>query len=93
MLRVLTLVIFMGLGLSATAQQQPDPFADLIPESEAKSLPIAKKLSGPYQIVPQANTGNVWVLDTKSGALRLCSPPPKKGRGTPECYPWGDATK
>ena len=34
-----------------------------------------ERRSGPYQIASQANTGNVWVLDTRTGALRLCLPP------------------
>jgi hypothetical protein len=30
---------------------------------------------GRYQIQAQANTGNVWMVDTMTGGLRLCLPP------------------
>ncbi len=89
----LVLALLIVAGRPALSQQQPSAFADLIPDSEAKPLPVAKKPSGPYQIEPQANSGNVWVLDTVTGALRLCLPPAQKVPGTPECYAWGDATK
>ena len=39
------------------------------------------------QIAPQANTGNVWVLKTATGQLRLCQPPVEDGEA-PECGSW-----
>ncbi len=49
---------------------------------EAVAVPI-----GPYQIAPQSNTGNAWVVNTTTGQLRLCRPPAKDG-AAPECWPW-----
>ena len=89
----LALALLVMAGRSALPQQQAKSFADLIPDSEAKPLPVANRPAGPYQIEPQANSGNVWVLDTATGALRLCLPPAQKGPGTPECFAWGDVTK
>jgi len=41
-----------------------------------------------FQIVAQANTDNVWQLNTTTGELRLCSPgDPNVDRGPPECFP------
>ena len=31
---------------------------------------------GRYMIAPQSNTGTVWQVDTMTGAMRLCLPPP-----------------
>ena len=42
---------------------------------------------GSYQIAPQANTGNAWVVNTATGRLRLCQPPAQDG-AAPECGPW-----
>ena len=42
--------------------------------------------SGLYQIVAQSNTGNVWVLETRTGRLRICLPPKD---AKPECLAWG----
>ncbi len=42
---------------------------------------------GVYQIAPQANTGNVWVVNTTTGQLRLCQPPDQDG-AAPECWSW-----
>lgn len=62
---------------------------DLAKHRKAGILPIDT-----FRIVTQANTGNVWVIDTASGALRFCMPPKLKGGlGTPECFPWGDVRK
>ena len=44
---------------------------------------------GHFQIVAQANTGSVWVLNTQSGQVRLCLPPLEDGE-RPECLQWGD---
>ncbi len=59
----------------------------------ANPTPSKRSPPGTYQIVPQINTGNVWVLDAANGALPLCTPPRRDGPGTPKCLPWGDATK
>lgn len=62
---------------------------DLAKHRKAGILPVDT-----FRIVTQANTGNVWVIDTASGALRFCMPPKLKGGlGTPECFPWGDVRK
>ena len=42
---------------------------------------------GPYQIAPQANTGNAWVVNAATGQLRLCQPPAKDD-AAPECGSW-----
>ncbi len=49
---------------------------------QAEAVPL-----GPYQIAPQANTGNVWVVNTATGQLRICLPP-AKGDAAPECRAW-----
>jgi hypothetical protein len=41
-----------------------------------------------FQIVAQANSDNVWQLNTATGELRLCSPGhPSVDGGPPDCYP------
>jgi hypothetical protein len=41
-----------------------------------------------FQIVAQANSDNVWQLNTATGELRLCSPgDPSVRGGPPDCYP------
>jgi hypothetical protein len=41
-----------------------------------------------FQIVAQANTDNVWQLNTSTGELRLCSPgDPDLDHGPPDCNP------
>ncbi len=50
----------------------------------------ASTTSGHFQVVPQANTGNVWVLNTRTGQVRLCLPPSQEDGRTPECLGWGD---
>lgn len=95
MRRTLTGVVLASVGLMVTA---PSPRAA---EERGRDLPVISDLlkhsrkvgtsAGTYQIAPQANTGNVWVIDTTSGALRLCMPPKDKGgHGTPQCLRWGD---
>ena len=47
--------------------------------------------TGPFELVAQNDSGNVWVLDSRNGHLRLCLPPLQNNRG-PDCWPWsGDA--
>lgn len=47
--------------------------------------------TGPFELVAQNASGNVWVLDSRNGHLRLCLPPLQNNRG-PDCWPWsGDA--
>ncbi len=43
--------------------------------------------AGTFRIAPQANTGNVWVLKTSTGQLRLCRAP-VKFEGVPDCGLW-----
>ena len=43
--------------------------------------------SGPFELVAQNDSGNVWVLDSRSGNLRLCLPPLQNNR-EPDCWPW-----
>ena len=42
-----------------------------------------------FQIAAQANTGNVWVLNTRTGQLRLCLPPEEQGQAA-ECFAWSE---
>ena len=49
---------------------------------QAEAVPM-----GPYQIAPQANSVNVWVVNTATGRLRICLPPVKVD-AAPECRPW-----
>ena len=42
---------------------------------------------GRFQIAAQANTGNVWVVDTITGKVRLCQPRSKE-EIIPNCHPW-----
>ena len=46
--------------------------------------------TGPFEIVAQNDSGNVWVLDSRNGQLRLCLPPLQNAHG-PDCWPWSDA--
>ncbi len=94
-----TLIVAPALGASALAQGQAP---GVKPLGERRSLPVITNpflqlpvdhtSTGLFQIAPQANTGNVWVLNTSTGALRICLPPDEGPPGTPQCYPWGDAT-
>ena len=43
--------------------------------------------AGSYQIAPQAVTGNVWIVNTLSGDLRLCKPPTSFTSVANECSP------
>ena len=43
---------------------------------------------GPYQIEVQPATGNVWMVDTRTGSVRICLPPRDASAGRPECTPW-----
>ena len=52
------------------------------PWRQAEAVP-----PGPYQIAPQANTGNAWVVNTTTGQLRLCQPP-AQNNASPVCWPW-----
>jgi hypothetical protein len=51
----------------------------------------AAPAAGLYQIATQANSGNVWQVDTRTGELRLCQPP-RDVSGPPRCFvtgsPW-----
>ncbi len=44
--------------------------------------------TGPFELVAQLNSGNVWVLDSRTGDLRLCLPPLQNNHA-PDCWPWG----
>ena len=44
--------------------------------------------TGPFELVAQNDSGNVWVLDSRNGQLRLCLPPLQNNNG-PDCWPWG----
>ena len=46
--------------------------------------------AGRFQIIAQANSGNVWVADTSTGSVRLCLPPNDR-RQPPECWQWSGA--
>ncbi len=46
--------------------------------------------AGRFQIIAQANSGNVWVADTSTGNVRLCLPPNDR-RQPPECWQWSGA--
>ena len=43
---------------------------------------------GPYRIEVQPATGNIWMVDTRTGAVRICLPPRDASVGRPECTPW-----
>ena len=43
--------------------------------------------AGRFQIIAQANSGNVWVADTSTGNVRLCLPPNDR-RQPPKCWQW-----
>lgn len=43
---------------------------------------------GSYQIEAQTSTGNIWLVDTRTGAVRMCLPPRDASAGKPECGPW-----
>jgi hypothetical protein len=53
------------------------------------SVEEAESATNKFQIAPQANSGNVWVLNAGTGQLRLCLPPEEIG-GIPDCGPWGE---
>jgi hypothetical protein len=40
-----------------------------------------------YDIVPQAASGNVWMVNTLTGEVRVCMPPDKPEM-PPACGPW-----
>lgn len=46
--------------------------------------------TGPFEIVAQNSSGNAWVLDSRTGDLRLCLPP-LQTKTAPECWPWSGA--
>ena len=69
---------------------------------EPDALSAASNLvKGPYQIAAQSRSGNVWVIDTMSGTLRLCLAPKLRSRvgqifqlveeDQSVCLPWIDA--
>ena len=83
-----TILTAVAIAPSAAEPQKREltVINDLAKHRKAGIMPIDT-----FRIVIQANTGNVWVIDTASGALRVCMPPKLKGGlGTPECFPWGD---
>ena len=49
---------------------------------QAEAVPV-----GPYQIAPQANTGNAWIVNTATGQVRLCLAPATKNLAA-ECLSW-----
>ena len=48
--------------------------------------------TGPFEIVAQNASGNVWVLDSRNGHLRLCLPPLQNAHA-PDCWPWSSGTQ
>lgn len=92
-----TVVIAIG-ALASTAEAQDEqtfPLEEAWGKKEAIALPLAgPQAAGSFQIVPQANTGNVWVINTLTGALRLCLPPRQdQVPATAEFYEWGDTKR
>ena len=54
------------------------------PKGQGQAVPMAS-----YQLAPQADTGNAWVMNTVTGRLRLCLPPPQDDFSqAPECFSW-----
>jgi hypothetical protein len=75
MLKTPYLVALAGAAMIATSLFMTEPSAN-------------EPARGPYQIEAQANTGNIWLVDTRSGAVRMCLPPRDASAGKPECGPW-----
>ena len=85
---VLALIVFFGAwAVSADVEQRTLAFGLPGVTPTLSGYDNQENNSGPYQIAPQANTGNAWVVNTTTGQLRLCRPPVKDG-AAPQCWPW-----
>ncbi len=51
-------------------------FAVALIVTDSRPTTAQARRAGSYQIAPQAVTGNVWIVNTATGDLRLCKPPP-----------------
>jgi|GEM_PF-1640200 len=75
------------IALAIVTTNPPSITAEAQLQEENDTAPPA----GLYQIATQANSGNVWQVDTRTGELRLCQPP-RDISGPPTCFvtgsPW-----
>ncbi len=94
MKRIIGTAVAIG-ALASTAEAQDDrrtfTFEEVRGAVPSLLPPAGPQAGGPFQIAPQANMGNVWVINTRTGALRLCLPAgPDQVPRTAQCLPWGD---
>lgn len=73
------------IGLAGAATIATSLF---VAQPSANETAAREPASGPYRIEVQPATGNVWVVDTRTGAVRICLPPRDASAGRPECTPW-----
>lgn len=82
--------VLAAAALIALAIVFADP-PSITAEAQLEEQIEAPAPTGLYQIATQANSGNVWQVNTRTGELRLCQPPSGVS-GPPRCFitgsPW-----